>query len=130
MISIMATAVLVCVCALGGFSLGAYYQFRHTVFLHGAAVGRDILVAKICAQNGCDSVRNWVAADLPLQLSNYSSQYAVIQEPLPRGVIDVVQNTWAMRHMVDGAMKSPQEFGAAISACNCGLQLQAAADTH
>jgi hypothetical protein len=119
-------AVVACACGLAGFASGAYYQFRHTVFLQEAAIGRDILVAKICARDGCDSVRGMVTADLPMQLSNYSVQYAAMQEPFPRGVLKAARNTWAMRHFVDGAMKPPEELQRAISDCKCGLQLQPA----
>jgi hypothetical protein len=124
--AIAAMGVLACACGLGGFALGSYYQFRHNVFLHGATIGRDILLAKMCAQAGCDAVRDWVVADLPLQVSNYSAHYSVLQEPFPRGVVDVARNTWATRHLVDEAMKSPQEFQRAISDCKCGLHLQPA----
>jgi hypothetical protein len=76
----------------------------------------------MCAQQGCDAVRSWVIADLPLQLSNYSSQYAVLSEPFPEGVIDIAHNAWEMRHSVDDAIKPPREFESAIEKCNCGLQ--------
>jgi hypothetical protein len=76
----------------------------------------------MCAQQGCDIVRDWVIADLPLQLSNYSSQYAVLNEPFPHNVIDIAHNTWRMRHSVAEAIKSPREFESAIEKCDCGLQ--------
>jgi hypothetical protein len=103
-------AILVSVfaaCVFCGFAWGAYVQFRHIVFLHQNTVGRDIVEAKLCALQGCDIVRDWVIADLPLQLSNYASQYAVLNEPFPHSVIDIAHNTWRMRHSVDEAIKSP-----------------------
>ncbi len=78
----------------------------------------------MCAQQGCDAVRGWVIADLQLQLSNYSSQYALLNEPFPTGVIDIALNAWKMRHSVDAAIKPPREFESAIDKCNCGLRSQ------
>ena len=120
-----ATLLSLCAaCALGGFAWGAYVQFRHIVFLHQYTVGREIVEAKMCARQGCDAVRSWVIADLPLQLSNYSSHYAVLNEPFLHGVIDVAHSAWETRHSVDGAIKPPREFETAIEKCNCGLQPQ------
>jgi hypothetical protein len=112
--------------ALIGFAMGAHYQFRHTVFLNGAIVARDIQSAKICTQQGCDTLRAWLSTDIQLQLTNYSLQYAVLSEPFPRGAIDVVRYTWQTRHVVDNVIKSPKEFERAISECNCGLKLESA----
>jgi hypothetical protein len=119
-------AVAVCLVAASvacGFAWGAYGQFRHLVFLHQATVGRDIVEAKMCAQQGCDAVRGWITEDFPLQFSNYSAQYALLNEPFPSDVIDIARNAWSARHSVDEAIKHPHELETAIEKCNCGLHV-------
>jgi hypothetical protein len=123
-------AVAAFIFGFGGFALGAFYQYRHNLFLNGSEVGAHILVAKICAQTGCNDVRDWASSDLSLRLLNYESKYALLEAEFPKNYLAVAADTWRMRHFVDNAIKSPADFRRAIAECKCGLLVESESNEH
>jgi hypothetical protein len=110
--------IIVVICsasALCGFAWGVCIQFRHIVFSNQAEVAKDILIAKICTEPGCDAMHKWVITELPLLMYTYSTQYALLHEPLPQRLIDIASDAWIMRHSVDEAIKPPNAFRQALN---------------
>ena len=115
-------AVTACiVCALGGFAVGAYMQFLHTVLATQDTFVRDIITAKSLARNQSSDLVQWMMADAPLQHLYLREFEKVRSQPLPLRLASVARMTWTLRSIPPKEFQSTQQLQNMMRDCGCGL---------
>jgi hypothetical protein len=115
-------AVTACiVCAVGGFAVGAYIQFLHTVLATQDSFARDVITAKSLARNQSSDLVKWMMADAPLQYRYLTEFDKVRSQPFPLRLAAVARMTWTLRSIRPEEFRSPEQLQNMMRDCACGL---------
>ena len=110
-----------CVFAVGGFAVGAYMQFLHTVTATQDIFARDIAVAGFLKRNEASQLLEWMNADAPLQYDFLTDFEKIRTAPLPMRLTTVAQMTWNLRWMTRDALRPSDRLRDMMRKCECGL---------
>ena len=111
-----------CLFAMGGFAVGAYMQFLHTVAGTQDIFVRDITTAKSIARNECPNLMEWVKLDVPVQYVSLTEYEKLQTEPLPVRLTKIALMTWSLRSMPLNVIRSSDRWQRMMRDCDCGLE--------
>ena len=115
-------AVMGCAtCAVGGFAVGAYIGFLHTVLGTQDTFARDIITAKSLARNQSPDLLKWMMVDAPLQYQFLTEFDKARSQPLPLRLTAAARMTWTFRSIPPKEFRSPQQLQKMMRDCGCGL---------
>jgi hypothetical protein len=107
--------------AIGGFAVGAYMQFLHTVSATQDILVRDIAIARALTRNEGPQLLEWMRADAPLQYDFLTDFEEIRTAPLPMRLTTVAQMTWNLRWMTRDALRPADRLQDMMRKCECGL---------
>jgi hypothetical protein len=118
---LLLTLACCCAFALGGYAVGAYMQFVHTITATQDIFARDVITAQGLVTNQQSKLLEWLRTDAPLQYRYLTEFERIRNEPLPIRLSTVTRITWSQWSLTTNGLRSSERLRQMMDACKCGL---------
>lgn len=114
------------ICAVIGFSIGAYLQFLQTVVARQYGFAQSVIAAQSIVTNQTPQLIDSLKRDAPAQFRYLLVLENLEARPLPARLALVARLTWNLRATTRDAIRSPESMERMVRRCSCGLQVEPA----
>lgn len=114
------------ICAVIGFSIGAYLQFLQTEVARQYGFAQSVMAAQSIETNQTPELMYALKLDAPAQYHSLVVLENLRAAPLPVRLALVAQLTWNLRATTSDALRSADSLKRMVHHCSCGLDVEPA----